>query len=605
MRWLLTALLALAVQSVAAQAAAGLAVLHPKEAKSSTAREFVNVLARTTAGTAAGTTARVDGVVVPVYATGVFVRDRVPLQPGPNLLTIEVTTAQGEVLRQQIEVERVAPPPAAEPPTDRLWIDTASIQPQQLRQLSDDEALEVSFRGTAGMKAQMRHGSGPWQGLVEAEPGRYAGRLLLRAPAGSDDDLPAQPLQLRLVALRGQISEGPHEINASTPGAVGLWRRTTQRLFVTGPEGAALTHGLHEVRLGGPFLTELPAGVLLRANGQQGEQLRVELAPQTSAWVPLRVVQPAAAGVALPQPVFTSVQASATAGADVVTIPFPATLPHAARLVAAHGRQHLEVDLFGTHEAATWITHAAALRVVREVSVQQVASGHVRVRIDLAAPRLWGWRIETDRRALRIFLRHPPALGTAPASPLQGLTIALEAGHGSSANLGAVGATGVPEKDINRWTTDVLKAELEALGAKVVDIRVGDENPNLRERAQRVLASNADLFVSIHANAADTANGYLRAGGTSTYYKHSHDRDLAAAVQRRLLEETRLPDFGLVGSFNYTPIRLVTWMPAILVEQAFVSNPLEEALMLDPAFRARLARAVRLGMEDHLAALQR
>ena len=46
-------------------------------------------------------------------------------------------------------------------------------------------------------------------------------------------------------------------------------------------------------------------------------------------------------------------------------------------------------------------------------------------------------------------------------------------------------------------------------------------------------------------------------------------------------------------------------MPAVLVEQAFMSNPAEEAMLLEPAFRARIARAVRLGLEDFVAQRQR
>ena len=83
------------------------------------------------------------------------------------------------------------------------------------------------------------------------------------------------------------------------------------------------------------------------------------------------------------------------------------------------------------------------------------------------------------------------------------------------------------------------------------------------------------------------------------FYKHAHSRPLAAAIQRRLLE-TGLPDLGLVSNFNYLPTRLVSQMPAVLVEQAFVSNPEEEAKLLDPAFRARIVRAIRLGLEDFL-----
>ena len=115
-------------------------------------------------------------------------------------------------------------------------------------------------------------------------------------------------------------------------------------------------------------------------------------------------------------------------------------------------------------------------------------------------------------------------------------------------------------------------------------------------------ASGAQLFVSVHANATDTAGGFLRVAGTSTFYKHATGRDAAAAVQRRMLEHTGLDDFGLVGNFNYTPIRLATNVPAILVEQAFVSHPGDEARLLDPAFRATTARAVRAGLEDFLRA---
>jgi N-acetylmuramoyl-L-alanine amidase len=188
------------------------------------------------------------------------------------------------------------------------------------------------------------------------------------------------------------------------------------------------------------------------------------------------------------------------------------------------------------------------------------------------------------------------------ATPLQGLRIALEAGHGGPTNLGALGATATPEKDFNRWTTDALAAELLAAGAVVIDIRAGDTNPTLRERTRRAESEGAQLYVSVHANAADPAGGHLRVSGASTYYKHSPSMPLAAAVHRRVLAATGLPDFGLVGNFNYAPLRWLTAMPALLVEQAFVTHPGDEARLLDPAFRNALARAVRLGIEDALRA---
>lgn len=584
-------------------------LLAPRAERPTTTHDSVNVLGRTTAGAVV----RVAGQVVTVYSTGVFARDRVPLELGPNTIRIEAMSADGQTLTHTLQLERVAPPTGAVWPTDRLWLDGASLQPQELRRVAPGEGVEVSLRATPGQRVEARLTGQPWQRLTEIGTGRY--RTLLTF--GTAADVPAAPLQVRVLAAPLQMrvlarlhsatrtAARTHKATASaitalTPGKAGQWRVDPERLYTVGADGASLLHGLHAVRLGGPNLADVPAGTLLAVSGQQGEFLRLQLAPDTEAWVAAGAVAPAPAGTAAPRVYFTSLSISGSAEGGVVQIPLAAQVPYTVRAVAdAAGRQHLEVDLYNTHHATTWITHHASARVVREVTAEQAATGRVQLRILLQQPRLWGWRVERTATALRIVVRAAPAIA-ATGSALSGLLVALEPGHGSADNLGAVGATATPEKDINRWTVDALKAELEAAGALVVVVREGDDNPPLRERARRAAVSDAQLFVSVHANAADTGAGYLRVAGTSTYYKHSSGRDLAAAVQRRLLEQTGLDDFGLIGNFNYAPIRLVTWMPAVLVEQAFLSHPGDEARLLDPAFRALIAKAVRLGLEDFL-----
>jgi N-acetylmuramoyl-L-alanine amidase len=483
-------------------------------------------------------------------------------------------------------------------PPDRLFLDGASLRPAESLRVAPGEAVEVAVRATPGQRVEARLPGQRWQPLVEAgvASGRY--RALLSFPG--NDEVEAAPVLLRISGVALPRQAGPHSITALTPGDVGQWRADPERLFEVGPDGADLLHGLHEVRLGGPNLAELPAGVLLQVTGRRGEHLRVQLAPNTTAWVAQGSVAPAAAGTRPPQASFTTLSVAGGNDGDVVNIPLAARVPYAVRAVAdASGRQGLEVEIFNSHHALTWITHRASARVVREVTAEQAGPGRVRLQIALIESRLWGWRVERAAQALRIVVRAAPLLA-AQGSPLAGLRVALEPGHGSAANLGAVGATAVPEKDVNRWAVAALKTELEAAGAQVTVVREADDNPTLRERARRVVESQAQLFVSVHANASDTSSGFLRSAGSSTYYKHSSSRDLAAAVQRRLLEQTGLDDFGLVGNFNYAPIRLVTWAPAILVEQAFMSHPGDEAKLLDPAFRAQLARAVRMGLEDFL-----
>jgi N-acetylmuramoyl-L-alanine amidase len=575
-----------------------LELLSPREQALQTTRPELHLLGRTVPGASV----QVADAPVTVYATGVFARDGIPLAPGMNRLLVQATLPDGSRWQRTLTVERVAPPAGVEWPRNRLWLHGGTLRPDERQRLAPGEPLEVAVRAMPGQQVQARLPGRPWQALVEsaASPGRYQAAW----PMPLEADEAGAPVQLRVQAA-GALRRGkPAAINALTPGEVGLWRADPHRLWLVGPEGAELVHGLHDVRLGGPYLAELPPGTLLQATGLRGDALRVQLAPDTTAWVTLRAVTPAPAGTLPPHAAITGLSVAGTAtGDDVLHIPLPAGVPYAVHSVAdERGAMHLQVEIFNAHHATTWITHRASTRVVREVTAEQAGPGRVRLRVRPQAPRLWGWRAERTAQALRITLRPVPVVADG-GRPLAGLRVALEPGHGGPTNLGAVGATGVPEKDINRWTTDALQAELLAAGALVLMVREGDDNPSLRERARRVLDSDAQLFVSVHANATDTSGGFLRVAGTSTFYKHATARDAAAAVQHRLLEQTGLDDFGLVGNFNYTPIRLVTSMPAILVEQAFLSHPGDEARLLEPAFRATTARAVRLGLEDFLRAL--
>jgi N-acetylmuramoyl-L-alanine amidase len=573
---------------VAAQTALTLELLSPA-APARTTREFVNVLGRS----APGAQVSVGGEPVTVYATGVFARDRIPLVPGVNRIRVEAA-AGGQTLSRVLEVERTAPPPAPVWPTDKLFIDSTSLRPAESLRVVPGEAVDVAVHATPGQRVEARLPGQRWQPLAEAAAGRYRARL---AFAGSHD-VDAAPVQLRVTALslpRG----GARTLLGQTVAEVGQWRLDADRLYAAGPDGADLLHGLHEVRLGGPFLAELPPGTLLAVTGRRGDFLRVALAADTTAWVAASSVAPAPAGTRLPSAVFTTLSVAGSAEGDVVTVPISDRAPAAVRAAGRPGAPELEIDIWGGHDAATWISQRASAKLVRELTVTQPADGHVRVHVALRGPRLWGWRVERTAGALRLTVRPPPVLA-ATGSPLAGLRVALEPGHGGPDNLGSVGATAVPEKDVNRWAAEALRRELEAVGAQVVVVREGDDNPNLRERARRTTESQAQLFVSLHANATDTSAGFLRTAGVATFYKHAPGHDLAAAVHQRLLEQTGLDDFGLVGGFNYAPIRLVTWMPAVLVEQAFMTHPGDEARLLDPAFRALMARAIRLGLEDFL-----
>jgi N-acetylmuramoyl-L-alanine amidase len=134
------------------------------------------------------------------------------------------------------------------------------------------------------------------------------------------------------------------------------------------------------------------------------------------------------------------------------------------------------------------------------------------------------------------------------------------------------------------------------MGAEVVQARDSDKEMGLIEKRNIVEFSDADLFVSIHANAG--GGGYLRTAGTSTYYHNSFWAPMAERIYDRMLN-LGLKEFGVVGSFNYTPIRL-SWMPSILVEQAFMSNAEDEEKLADPQFCQQEAQKIFEGIIDYL-----
>jgi N-acetylmuramoyl-L-alanine amidase len=129
--------------------------------------------------------------------------------------------------------------------------------------------------------------------------------------------------------------------------------------------------------------------------------------------------------------------------------------------------------------------------------------------------------------------------------------------------------------------------------------RVTDESFENKERLLFFNRKKVDIVISIHLNSADNS---VDVKGTSTYYKHIGFRPLTMAIYKRLLS-LGLKGFGNIGNFNFI-LNSQTDQPNCLVETVFVSNPEDEAKILDPNFRKEMARKIVQGLKDWLAACQ-
>jgi N-acetylmuramoyl-L-alanine amidase/PKD repeat protein len=164
------------------------------------------------------------------------------------------------------------------------------------------------------------------------------------------------------------------------------------------------------------------------------------------------------------------------------------------------------------------------------------------------------------------------------------IIVFIDAGHGGS-DPGAV-RFGLQEKDANLDIALRLKSKLEANGFAVVMTRTDDRYYSLDDRVNMANGSGADIFLSIHNNAALSEYAH----GTETFWCSngvSGSSQFASLVQSNLVSQIGRANRG-VKTANFRVIKY-TNMPAALVECAFVSNPTESELLKTANFREKCA----------------
>jgi N-acetylmuramoyl-L-alanine amidase CwlD len=193
---------------------------------------------------------------------------------------------------------------------------------------------------------------------------------------------------------------------------------------------------------------------------------------------------------------------------------------------------------------------------------------------------------------------------------LSGVTIVVDAGHGGT-DTGAIGRSGLMEKDVNLDIVERVGKLLEQAGAKVLYTRREDANvmpPNgngndpLREQLKTRCAvandARADLFVSVHCNAR--GKNPLEVRGTETYYRKGDSVQFARVMQEEVVRVLGLTD----GGAQYHPKSIIvlyqTDMPAVLVEVAYLSNPADEALLAESDFRQQAAQGIANGVRRYV-----
>jgi len=146
---------------------------------------------------------------------------------------------------------------------------------------------------------------------------------------------------------------------------------------------------------------------------------------------------------------------------------------------------------------------------------------------------VWGYRTRWSGRDLLLEIRRPPVID--PRRPLAGRTIVIDPGHPP---VGAHGGSGLWEPVATLAVALLVKPLLEQAGATVLLTRT-DSNPVTCSPHTFCGEHDADVLVSIHANALpDGVNPFIN-NGTSVYYFHPRSAALARALDRSLVGGAR------------------------------------------------------------------
>ncbi len=177
------------------------------------------------------------------------------------------------------------------------------------------------------------------------------------------------------------------------------------------------------------------------------------------------------------------------------------------------------------------------------------------------------------------------------------IKVCIDPGHRNNhQDYGAVGPTGLQESAVVMFVAHCVKMLLER-EFDVVMTRYSEETTiGLSQRAELANREQADLFVSIHAN----AHGDRSAHGVETYHWHTSTagKRLAERIQPRLVTATGDRDRGVKTNSVWMVLR-ATAMPAVLVELPFISNPIWEEKMRSCEFRLTAAHAIADGIRAY------
>ena len=194
--------------------------------------------------------------------------------------------------------------------------------------------------------------------------------------------------------------------------------------------------------------------------------------------------------------------------------------------------------------------------------------------------------------------------------PSEGKTIIIDAGHGAPDG-GAVGSTGILEKDLNLSVAKMLQKFFESNGTRVLLTRSDDNGiydvsgsiknkkvSDIKNREEFIKEANAELFISVHMNKFPEE----KYSGPQVFYSANNEKSelLAKCIQESMIAALNPEKKREIKKADENIYLLKkTQIPAVLVECGFLSNPQEEQKLKDEKYQRQLAWSMYCGIIEY------
>ncbi len=594
-------------------------VIYPKDSQSVSVSDSTFILGNVTPSS----DLKINGFPVKVYRNGAFLAF-LPLTPGDFNFELIATNRGGTTIRT-LKVK--VPQPVTPTPLDSFRIEPDGKLPDVDMLLTAGDLIQVKFRGTPKQKAFFKiqnltdwlpmaetqvkteslpgnfvFGSGQFSDSLISE-GVYSGSYLIKPT----DKIDSAKIFFRLIksatvekdSLERFLSTQklikklcPDSLNFS----LCVQDSAAGRLTVTqwdSPQIVELTDTTQIARTGpnlGYTLLFQPQGVKAVANAKIGTWVRLKLSDTEVGWVPEEKVKYLPLGTPFPQSTISFIKNESTSDKTKLICNLSEKLPF--RVEQSTNPPALTLTIYYATSDVDFIRYDANRKFIENIQWQQPERRVFQLKVLLRLKQQWGYDVYYDKNNLIFEINRPPRW----SGNLSGLKICVDAGH--SEDNGAIGPTGLTEKEVNLQIAKKLKNILERNGAKVTMTRSGMENVPLYQRPKVALESKADIFISIHNNSHPDGINPLIYNGTSIYYYHPQSELLAEKIHKYLVSNLGIPDQGLYHA-NFAVLRPPQYL-SVLVESAFMIVPEQEMLLRTDLFQNKVARAIYLGLVEFL-----